>query len=62
MTWKESTVIFVCAGTAVVLGYDIVAYANGGIDATISTLVHKEALAVPFIPFCFGFLMGHFFG
>jgi hypothetical protein len=41
--------------------YDIIALIAGGVTATISYVIWSNSKFIPFIPFGFGTLMGHFF-
>jgi hypothetical protein len=40
--------------------YDIVAYL-AGVNATLSVVITDFSFYTPWVPFAFGFLMGHFF-
>lgn len=53
-------VIFVA--TVLLLGYDVFAYLNGGVAATISWVLYDQSKEFPIIPFALGLLMGHLFG
>ena len=50
--------------TIVVLAlfYDVVAYVQGGVGATISWVIWQTSKEYPALPFAFGFLCGHLFG
>ena len=61
MNWQRTTVWFVVAVTSLILIYDGIAYWQGGLPATISTLISTQGHTIEAIPFAFGLLMGHFF-
>ena len=48
-----------------ILGYDVIAIANGGTEASISSIIITWSYKMPFFTFCAGFfpgvLVGHLF-
>lgn len=61
MTGRKLSQFFVLGVTALVIIYDIVIYAVGGVDATISRLLLGWATDIPIIVLIPGVLIGHWF-
>lgn len=61
MNVKQITGVFIVAAFLIIVGYDVWAVLNGGIDATISAVVFDFAHQYPIIAFATGVLMGHLF-
>jgi hypothetical protein len=61
MNYKLITEWIVFAGVAVWLIYDVVIFAMGRPDSTISSVIWAVSLKHPFLPFMVGFAMGHLF-
>jgi hypothetical protein len=58
---RKVTIILIYSAIIILGVYDIVAFLQGGSDATISAILLQESRKNPAIPFAFGFLMGHLF-
>ena len=61
MNIKAITGGFIVGCIVVIIGYDIWAVLQGGIDATISAMIQDAAHDYPIIAFAAGVLCGHFF-
>jgi hypothetical protein len=60
-TWQKRSLGVIVLTVILVIAYDFVARAFGGTEGTVSYVVTMLSYEYPIIPFCFGFLMGHFF-
>jgi len=58
--WKNITIYVTILAVAILIGYDFVAIAKGGTEASISHLVKVWGHKYPIIPFVVGVLIGHF--
>jgi hypothetical protein len=61
MNWKKITGLIIVGVIAALIVYDIVVIRRSGVEASISDIILDASLKHPYIPFLFGFLMGHFF-
>lgn len=61
MNVKTITGIVIVAAFLIIVGYDVWAVLQGGIDSTISAVVFDFAHQYPIIPFATGVLMGHLY-
>lgn len=59
MYWKRVTKLVILLITGAAIVYDIVAFKEGTVDATISRIVLAWAHRWPIVPFAMGALVGH---
>ena len=59
--WRKATSIGLAVLIALVVIYDIAAFAQGGVEATISRVVLGASVGNPILPFAFGIVCGHLF-
>jgi F0F1-type ATP synthase assembly protein I len=57
---RQITKIIMAVALVVLVVWDIIAYI-WGTNATISVIITDWSMYTPWVPFAFGFLMGHFF-
>lgn len=61
LNWRALTEAFIMAGIIGYILYDVVAFTEGGVSATISDVVNQQAYTKPWMVFLAGFLCGHLF-
>ena len=58
---KKVTVWLIISTLIILIGYDAFVVFTQGTEASISSIIIVAAYELPMIPFCTGFLCGHFF-
>jgi hypothetical protein len=61
MNYRSATVTILFTVAAGLVGWDFIAYFNGGQDATISKVMVDASTEYPMVTLVAGILMGHFF-
>ena len=61
MAWRRATRAVIALVVVSAIVYDVIAYAHGGVDATISRITLAWAHRWPLVPFSVGVLCGHLF-
>src|SRR5271157_419037 len=56
-----ATQILICILAVVVIGFDVWLGNNGIPHDTISEVIHQWAIFIPFVPYFWGVLIGHWF-
>lgn len=61
MNYKKITIILIMAVAVLLIGYDVLAIAKGGTEASISSILINFSYKMPMFTFLFGFMCGHIF-
>jgi hypothetical protein len=61
MNYKKITIIIIISTASLLIGYDVLAIAKGGTEASISSVLINFSYKMPMFTFLFGFLCGHIF-